>query len=125
VPEKIEPQTGLEAIANAYEKWLTGGGLQTLLGTITRHFTSKEGGTGIPQKVVEGALDRPRATIRIDEVVIELEPAPARPPEPPPSGQGPGDFPQPPEGDDVERFARMLRDFKVRGGRLDLLPALA
>jgi hypothetical protein len=129
VPERLEPKTGLEAIATAYEQWLSGGdGLQTLLGTITRHFRSDEGRGGIPQRIVEGSLDRPRAVIQIDEVVIELEPVSSGIPAPGHEATpdwGPGDFPLPPEGDDIERYARMLRDYRMRGGTMDLLPALA
>jgi hypothetical protein len=118
VPEKITPETGLEAIAKAYESWLSDkNGLDMLLGNITKHFNSPEGRAGIPQKLVEGALDRPRATVQIDEIVIEVE-APVNPDLVP--SEGPGDFPMPPEGDDVERLARMLWDYERRGG--DLLP---
>ena len=118
VPERIEPETGLEAIAKAYESWLSDkNGLDSLLGNITKHFNSPEGRTGVPQKIVEGAMDRPRATIQIDEVVIEVE-VPQNPDLIP--SEGPGDFPLPPEGDDVERFARMLWEYERRGG--DVLP---
>lgn len=127
VPENAGPETGLEAIANAYEGWLTNGGLDTLMGTITRHFQGEGADSPVLQKVAEGSFDRPRATIQIDEVVIELAaPSLGDLPAPGPDGTlGPGDFPLPPEGDDIERYARMWRDYRMRGGRAELLPALA
>jgi hypothetical protein len=118
VPEKIQPETGLEAIAKAYESWLSDkNGIDSLLGNITKHFNSPEGRSGIPQKITEGALDRPRATIQIDEVVIEVEVPPNLDLIP---SEGPGDFPLPPEGDDVERWARMMWDHERRGGTLPI-----
>jgi hypothetical protein len=121
VPEEITPDTGLAAIAKAYESWLSDkDGLDSLLGNITKHFSSPEGRTGIPQKIVEGGLDRPRATVQIDEVVIEVEVPIDLDLQP---SEGPGDFPLPPEGDDVERFARLLWDYERRGGDL-LVPGV-
>ncbi len=123
VGERITPKTGLETIADAYERWLSGGGLNTLLGTITRHFTSEEGQAGIPRRIVEGSQDRPRATVQIDEVIIEVEgsglyllsPQPGQ--GPPGSGPlGPGDFPVPPDRDDIEKYSRMWFDYNLRGG---------
>ena len=121
VPENVQPETGLEAIAKAYESWLSDkNGLDSMLGNITRYFNTPEGSSGVPQKIVEGTMDRPRATIQIDEVVIEVE---VPPEQALPSEEGPGDYPLPPEGDDVERFARMLWDYGRRGGDLLPLPA--
>ncbi|GAA4699570.1 hypothetical protein [Phytohabitans rumicis] len=121
VGEQSTPKTGLETVAQAYERWLTGGGLDTLLGTITRHFSGTEGRAGVPQRIVEGAMDRPRATVQIDEVVIEVEGAgepglTPLPPPGPPNPLGPGDFPLPPDRDDIERHARMWFDYNLRGG---------
>lgn len=74
------PTTGLEAIANAYEGWLRGGGMRTLMEQITEHFrTTPTGGTAgassIPGRTVTAVLadreDR-RVVVEIDEVVIEL-----------------------------------------------------
>jgi hypothetical protein len=120
VGEIVEPTTGLEKIATAYESWLTGGGLDTLLGTITKHFSSAEGRAGIPRRIVENSPDL-RATVQIDEVVIEVDgvgqPPPASTPDAaPPSNYGPGDFPLPPDRDDIERYARMWFDYNLRGG---------
>lgn len=127
VPESAGPETGLEAIARAYEGWLTRGGLNALLGAINDHFKGKAGESEILNRVVEGTFDRPRATIQIDEVVIELaEPPAGEIPRPAPEqAPQPGDFPLPPEGDDVERYARMWRDYRMRGGTPELLPALS
>jgi len=123
VGERVTPRTGLETIADAYERWLSGGGLNTLLGTITRHFTSEEGQAGIPRRIVEGSQDRPRATVQIDEVIIEVEGSgfPTLTPEPgqgqPGSGPlGPGDFPLQPDRDDIEKYSRMWFDYNLRGG---------
>lgn len=120
VGEKVSPDTGLEAIATAYEKWLTTGGLDTLLGRITDHFTSAEGRAGIPEKIAESGMIRPRATVQIDEVVIEVKGTPAQQqpqlvPIPDPL-RGPGDFPMPADRDDMERYARMWFDYEQRGG---------
>ncbi|MFI1169992.1 hypothetical protein [Streptomyces melanogenes] len=115
VGEQVRPESGLEAIATAYESWLTGGGLTTLLGRITEHFTGPEGGTGVPQRVAEAALDRPRATVQIDEVLIDLgerEPA-VVPGSPPPH---PCEFPDPPDRDYLEHHSRMRFDHDLRGG---------
>lgn len=120
VGEKVSPDTGLEAIATAYEKWLTTGGLDTLLGRITDHFTSAEGRAGIPEKIAESGMIRPRATVQIDEVVIEVKGTPEQQqpqlvPIPDPL-RGPGDFPMPADRDDMERYARMWFDYEQRGG---------
>jgi hypothetical protein len=77
-----EPATGFEAIAQAYESWLGTGGLDTLLGTITEHFrrgptTGAAAATSLPGTVATGAVgERPRATIEIDAITIELAPPP-------------------------------------------------
>ncbi|WP_326772968.1 hypothetical protein [Streptomyces sp. NBC_01445] len=117
-----KPSTGLETVADAYEKWLTGGGLATILTTITRHLGSERGEPGAFRPKDEGPPgDRARATIVIDEVVIEVggAPGPAGPPspdEPAPGRLDPGDFPPPPDRDDMERYARMRFDYDLRGG---------
>ena len=77
------PATGLEAIAQAYEKWLASPeGLKSLLGNIT-NFIKETPTTGpaaeqsLAAKAIDATtLDRPRATIEIDDVIIELEPQP-------------------------------------------------
>jgi hypothetical protein len=86
------PATGLEVIAKAYEDWLgSPEGLQKLLGNITKFIS--EGPTTGPdaEKSLAGkligptTLDRPRATVEIDDLVIELVP--------PPEGKLPGGVP--------------------------------
>jgi hypothetical protein len=70
--------TGLEAIAKAYESWLTtGGGLRSLLGEIEKHFSDKppSGEPGGQLGLLRGQFDRPRATIDIDEVEIVIDTA--------------------------------------------------
>lgn len=70
--------TGLEAIAKAYESWLTtGGGLRSLLGEIDKHFTDKppSGEPGRSLRLLRGQFDRPRATIDIDQVEIVIDTA--------------------------------------------------
>ncbi|RDZ29292.1 hypothetical protein [Lysobacter silvisoli] len=68
------PETGLEAIARAYETWLSGDGLRTLLDQITQQFSSTPAtaGDSIPGRIVGEAVDRPRASIEIQEVIIDL-----------------------------------------------------
>jgi len=120
VGERVRPETGLEAIAAAYEGWLTGGGLNTLLGKITEHFGSAEGRAGIPERIAESGMARPRATVQIDEVVIEVEgvaPQRVQPVPVPAAPEGAGDFPVPADRDDIERHARMWFDYDRRGGR--------
>ena len=117
-------ETGLDAIAGAYQSWLSGGGLTTLLGTITTHFSSEPGSAGVPQRITDGAMDRPRASVRIDEVVIEVDPTAGVPTTPlPPASSGPGDFPLPSGKDDIERYGRMWFDYNQRGGG-NRLPAI-
>ena len=112
---------GLDAIAAAYQNWLATDGLKSLLGTITAHFSAEPGSTGVPQRITEGAMDRPRASVQIDEVVIEVDPT-AGVPAPPPTSE-PGDFPMPSERDDMERYGRMWFDYNLRGGG-NRLPAI-
>lgn len=78
---KGDATTGLEAIANAYEQWLSKGGLNLVLGNITEYFrhTPTSGPEAadsllgrILQAVLPGASEQPRATIDIEEVIIEI-----------------------------------------------------
>lgn len=74
------PETGLEAIAKAYEGWLSGGGLTMVLGNITEYFlhtpvTGPQAAQTIPGQIVQQApAEQPLATVDIQEVVIEVEP---------------------------------------------------
>ena len=69
------PETGLETIAQKYEEWLTGGGMKRVLDQIEAHFKESpntgEFGPPLPPTTVE----RPRATVEIKELLIELDPA--------------------------------------------------
>jgi hypothetical protein len=110
------PQTGLEAIARAYEGWLSGGGLDGVLARITEHFrhtpTTGAGAAGsLPGRIVESApSERPRATVAIQEVVIEVEPpAEPTPTDTPPLG--------PSGGVDVQELMQQLFDLQERGFR--------
>jgi hypothetical protein len=114
------PQTGLERIATAYENWLTGGGLDSLLQNITQHFqaTPTSGAAGarsIPGQIVtEAAADLARATVAIEAVTIELEP----PPPPPANGPTAALTPTTPRVDElVEAVLEHLHDLDVRGFR--------
>lgn len=84
--EAAGPATGLEEIADAYQDWLVGGGLETLVGGIEQHFASRpaEGEPGGPLGLLRGQFDQPRASIEIErvEIVIEGEPEGAAPDRP-------------------------------------------
>jgi hypothetical protein len=86
------PATGLEVIAKAYEDWLgSPEGLQKLLGNITKFISETptsgpEGEKSLAAKAIgPTTIDRPRATVEIDDLVIELVP--------PPDGKLPGGVP--------------------------------
>jgi hypothetical protein len=106
------PASGMEAIAAAYEQWLAGPGLTTMLGQITDFFrdTPVTDTTSLPAQIIGAPLDRPRASIEIDEVVIDLGPA----------ADGGG-------GTDPEVLFAQLREYlyqeQLRGGSPELLPA--
>jgi hypothetical protein len=75
---KKRPATGLEVIAKAYESWLTGGGLRTLMGELDAHFraTPATAGAGsvagqVVTGVIEGAGTR-TVVVEIGEVTIDL-----------------------------------------------------
>ena len=101
------PATGLEEIAGAYEHWLTGGGLTSLLDQIAPHFAHApaSGEPGGPLSLLRGEFDRPRASIDIDRVEIIIEPPPLEPGAP--GTLGPGDFPVPSMSDEAIYLAVM------------------
>jgi hypothetical protein len=68
------PETGLETIARAYERWLTGDGLRQVLSNLTQLFreTPPSDAGSLPGAVVQGAIDRPRASVDIQDVVIDV-----------------------------------------------------
>jgi hypothetical protein len=131
------PATGFEAIARAYETWLGTGGLDTLLGTITQHFsrgptTGAQAATSIPGAVVGGAVtDRPRATIEIESVIIEIAPPPAgaaaAATSSPEAGAATGALPPTSGAPEitVAALTELFHDFEERGGwNLGLGPAV-
>jgi hypothetical protein len=66
------PETGMEAIARAYEGWLSAGGLDTILNNLTEHF---QNAPVLPRQVVGAAAsETPRATVEIQDVIIEIAP---------------------------------------------------
>ncbi|MFJ3895423.1 hypothetical protein [Streptomyces sp. NPDC090083] len=116
VGEAATPQTGLTAVANAYESWLTHGGLDGLLSSITGHFASPAGQDGIPRRAAESA-GRTRATIQIDEVVVDVDSAAPGPLAlPPVTWTTTEPAPSTSPSDDIERHARMWFDYDQRGG---------
>jgi hypothetical protein len=86
---KHRPSTGLEKIAEAYEKWLGGGGMTKLMGELEKHFaaTPTEGATGagsIAGRVVGAVLERAgtrAVVVEVGEVTIDLGEVPAGAPE--------------------------------------------
>ncbi|WP_046733772.1 hypothetical protein [Streptomyces humi] len=116
VGEAVTPKTGLTAVADAYETWLTKGGLDGLLATITGHFTGPAGRDGIPRSAVESA-DRTRAVIQIDEVVVDVASAAPGPVATAPVALTTAEPARPAHpSDDIDRHARMWFDYDQRGG---------
>jgi hypothetical protein len=81
--DKKGQETGLDLIAKAYEGWLNSpSGLNSLLGNITKFIneTPTSGPEGEKSLAAEAigpsVVDRPRATVEIDDLVIELMPPP-------------------------------------------------
>ncbi|MEU4520020.1 hypothetical protein AB0F52_15155 [Amycolatopsis sp. NPDC024027] len=118
VGEKTKSDTGLDGIAAKYEEWLTDGGLSTLLTTITAHFTTPAGAAGVPRRVTEGTFDTPRATIQIDEVIIEVGRESDLEKKRPDGFSPPGDYPGSADLDEIERLARLQFDRDYRLGRV-------
>lgn len=120
------PQTGLEAIAQAYEGWLSGGGFDTLMQRITDHFArtptvGADVATTIPGQVVTSvgtAASRARATVEIGEVTIEITP-PLTPPPPADLHPMPRRYQS---ALDLDQWRRQLQEFEDRGG---VAPAFA
>jgi hypothetical protein len=115
------PQTGLEAIAHAYEGWLTGGGFDTLMQRITDHFArtptvGADVAATIPGQVVASVgttASRARATVEIGEVTIEIAPPPTDLRPEPRIYQA--EF-------DLDTWRTQLQEFEDRGG---VAPAFA
>lgn len=115
-----EPATGFEAIAQAYESWLGTGGLDTLLGTITEHFrrgptTGAAAAGSLPGAVTAGAVgERPRATIEIDAITIEIAPPPTGAPAPGTTGSVSSVTPARPELT-VAMLTELFHELEERG----------
>ncbi|HEX8573147.1 MAG TPA: hypothetical protein VF759_10400 [Allosphingosinicella sp.] len=95
--EAVGPETGFEDIAKTYEKWLTGGGMKSVLDLAAKHFQDSPKAGEEPTgalRLLRGQFDRPRASIEIDEVEIVIEPRKEleKPFIEVPPGLGPGDF---------------------------------
>ena len=109
------PVTGFEAIASAYEAWLTGGGLKTVLGEFQNHFKNQPAGeepTGA-MRLLRGQYDRPRASVEIDVVEIILDPKADEPATEERFDYGPGDYPVRTDEDTwlaVQRYDRERED---------------
>jgi hypothetical protein len=93
-PARQPAESGLENIAQAYERWLVRGGLETVMSLITDHFdATPTSGAAAESSVVgravtsarERAGEPPSVTVQIDELVIEVEP---------PEAEEPGETPQ-------------------------------
>ena len=75
---KQRPATGLEVIAKAYESWLTGGGLRTLMGELDAHFRATPAASGagsVAGQVVSGVAESGATrsvVVEIGEVTIDL-----------------------------------------------------
>lgn len=116
------PTTGLEEIASAYESWLSGGGLNTLLGNLTRHFQRTppaETGT-IPRRIVEGTTVRPRATVDIQNVTIEIAPPETTGEETEGTSEPETERTGETEIAVVGTILRHLRELQERGGRAEI-----
>ncbi|HUO69802.1 MAG TPA: hypothetical protein VMU39_03415 [Solirubrobacteraceae bacterium] len=104
--------TGLDAVAQAYERWLTGGGMTSLMQRITDHFQRAPLGEQPERSVLGRIVDavtgqRVRATVEIGELVVELGPAGERPTSDLDRGRG---------HDGVSAWASWARDVADRGG---------
>jgi hypothetical protein len=69
------PTTGLEIIAKKYEEWLTGGGMKSVLDQIATYFKQSKDTGEFGPPLPPTTVDRPRATVEIKELLIELDPA--------------------------------------------------
>ena len=71
---KGHPPTGLETIADAYEKWLKEGGLNGVLTYVTDYFKKPGAADALKDRAVSPtAVTEPRATVDIQDMIIEIE----------------------------------------------------
>jgi len=68
--------TGLKAIADAYEGWLTGGGLKSIMDGLTKYFQTMPASSAAavlgPAAETAAGSEPPRPTVEIREVVVEI-----------------------------------------------------
>lgn len=111
------PATGLEVIATAYEEWLKSNGLKQLLDNVTDYFKRPEAGDVFRDKAVgPTTIDRPRATVDIQDVIIQLKPPDTD------SVEGKGSKQPGAMASDelLELFFEAVRDFSQRGKTIEL-----
>ncbi len=79
---RAQPASGLQAIADAYERWLVGGGLRSVLSSLEEHFRRTPTAGAAAERtlaariVAAGAAvpEPPPVTIRIERVEVVVEP---------------------------------------------------
>jgi hypothetical protein len=113
------PASGLETIAQAYEKWLTEGGLKDVLTYVTDYFKKPGAADAIKdQAVAPTAVTQPRATVDIQDLIIEIQ-------APPDTSDSDVDHDKKPElhiADDLWKVLKeMFHDFRERGVPWDSL----
>lgn len=110
---KGDAKTGFEEIAKAYEGWLTTGGLNKLLTDFTAYFKKPENLAPLKESVTgPTVMDRPRATVDIQDVIIQLA-------EPPPvveNAPGKPAGPQAPE-ETLKLVVELIHELNERGVR--------
>jgi hypothetical protein len=106
------PASGLETIAKAYEQWLTEGGLKDVLTYVTDYFKKPGAADAIKdQAVAPTAVTQPRATVDIQDMIIEIQ-------APPDTSDSDVDHDKKPEvhADDLMKVLKeMFHDFSERG----------
>jgi hypothetical protein len=70
------PESGLKAVATAYESWLAKDGMRTLLGALNRELAATaatpEGASGVAGRIAAAGGEGQQATVEVGEVVVEL-----------------------------------------------------
>jgi hypothetical protein len=124
------PGSGLDRIAGAYQSWLQGGGMTTLMGRITDQLQHTPTSGPAPERTILGRIveallpEPPGAVVEVGEVVIEIAPPAAQPT----GALSPADHAG---AHAVAAVAAWMRDVHDRGGQIDdprnvpLLPGTA